>query len=132
VPDKNGSVAGPRIRRARDLLFQRPRSTGPGADGSANNHAEYCHAATLDLPEHSTLSTMARRSGSASRCAPPGPKVSSIRACRISVANARHFSTQTWPATREGRHLDYHWNGARVDYYREVTSGAVVRIDQTG
>jgi hypothetical protein len=29
----------------------------------------------------------------------------------------------------QGRHLDYHWNGARVDFYRETASGAVFRID---
>jgi len=28
----------------------------------------------------------------------------------------------------QGRHLDHHWNGARVDLYREVGSGAVYRI----
>lgn len=29
----------------------------------------------------------------------------------------------------QGRHLDYHWDGARVDFYREVGSGAVYRIE---
>ena len=28
----------------------------------------------------------------------------------------------------QGRHLDYHWNGARVDYYREPGSGAVFAV----
>jgi hypothetical protein len=28
----------------------------------------------------------------------------------------------------QGRHLDYHWDGQRVDLYREVGSGAVYRI----
>jgi hypothetical protein len=28
----------------------------------------------------------------------------------------------------QGRHLDYHWNGARVDFYREVGSGEVFRV----
>jgi len=28
----------------------------------------------------------------------------------------------------QGRHLDYHWNGARVDYYRELGSGTVYRV----
>lgn len=28
----------------------------------------------------------------------------------------------------QGRHLDYHWDGERVDLYREPTSGAVFRI----
>jgi hypothetical protein len=28
----------------------------------------------------------------------------------------------------QGRHLDYHWDGARVDLYRDAGSGAVVRI----
>lgn len=28
----------------------------------------------------------------------------------------------------QGRHLDYHWNGERVDFYREVGSGRVFRI----
>lgn len=30
---------------------------------------------------------------------------------------------------RQGRHLDYHWDGARVDFYREAGSGAVYRIE---
>lgn len=29
----------------------------------------------------------------------------------------------------QGRHLDYHWNGSRVDFYREPAVGAVYRID---
>ena len=29
---------------------------------------------------------------------------------------------------RQGRHLDYHWNGARVDYYREPDSRKVFAI----
>lgn len=29
----------------------------------------------------------------------------------------------------QGRHLDYHWNGERVDFYREAATGAVFRID---
>ncbi|MBE7184315.1 MAG: RES family NAD+ phosphorylase [Methylobacterium mesophilicum] len=29
----------------------------------------------------------------------------------------------------QGRHVDYHWDGARVDLYREVGSGAVYRIE---
>ncbi len=28
----------------------------------------------------------------------------------------------------QGRHLDYHWDGARVDFYREPATGAVFRI----
>jgi hypothetical protein len=28
----------------------------------------------------------------------------------------------------QGRHLDYHWNGARVDLYREPAAGAVYRV----
>lgn len=29
---------------------------------------------------------------------------------------------------RQGRHLDYHWDGARVDYYRDAAAGRVYRI----
>lgn len=29
----------------------------------------------------------------------------------------------------QGRHFDYHWDGERVDLYREVGSGAVYRIE---
>lgn len=29
----------------------------------------------------------------------------------------------------QGRHLDYHWNGTRVDFYREAATGDVFRID---
>jgi hypothetical protein len=28
----------------------------------------------------------------------------------------------------QGRHLDYHWDGARVDFYRDVGTGEVYRI----
>ncbi|WP_299936305.1 RES family NAD+ phosphorylase [uncultured Nitratireductor sp.] len=28
----------------------------------------------------------------------------------------------------QGRHIDYHWNGERVDFYRDAGSGAVFRI----
>jgi RES domain len=28
----------------------------------------------------------------------------------------------------QGRHLDYHWNGERVDFYRDAGSGAVFRF----
>jgi hypothetical protein len=28
----------------------------------------------------------------------------------------------------QGRHLDYHWDGARVDLYRDLSGGAVYRI----
>ena len=28
----------------------------------------------------------------------------------------------------QGRHLDYHWNGARVDFYRDGGSGEVFRV----
>jgi hypothetical protein len=33
---------------------------------------------------------------------------------------------------RQGRHLDYHWNGTRVDYYRDAGTGGVVRIGEAG
>jgi len=29
----------------------------------------------------------------------------------------------------QGRHLDYHWNGTRVDFYRDASKGEVYRID---
>lgn len=30
----------------------------------------------------------------------------------------------------QGRHLDYHWNGVRVDFYREAGTGRVFRIGE--
>lgn len=30
------------------------------------------------------------------------------------------------------RHLDYHWNGERVDYVRDLSSGEVVGLSETG
>ncbi|MBO9623948.1 MAG: RES family NAD+ phosphorylase [Sphingomonas sp.] len=32
---------------------------------------------------------------------------------------------------RQGRHLDYHWDGKRVDLYRDAASGEVFRIVET-
>jgi hypothetical protein len=31
----------------------------------------------------------------------------------------------------QGRHLDYHWDGKRVDLYREAGTGKVFRIAET-
>lgn len=33
---------------------------------------------------------------------------------------------------RQGRHLDYHWDGARVDYVRDTGAGRIFRVDMTG
>jgi hypothetical protein len=33
---------------------------------------------------------------------------------------------------RQGRHLDYHWDGERVDLYRDAASGEVFRLIETG
>jgi hypothetical protein len=33
---------------------------------------------------------------------------------------------------RQGRHLDYHWDGARIDLYRDVEAGNVYRIIRAG
>lgn len=30
----------------------------------------------------------------------------------------------------QGRHLDYHWDGVRVDFYRDAGTGAVFRVDE--
>jgi RES domain-containing protein len=30
----------------------------------------------------------------------------------------------------QGRHLDYHWNGTRVDYYRDAADGKVFEVQQ--
>jgi len=35
-------------------------------------------------------------------------------------------------APRQGRHLDYHWNGATVDLVRDAGSGAVFRVVEGG
>lgn len=32
---------------------------------------------------------------------------------------------------RQGRHLDYHWNGERVDYVRDLTAGHTFQVDQS-
>jgi hypothetical protein len=29
----------------------------------------------------------------------------------------------------QGRHLDYHWNGDRVDLYRDAGSGEIYRVN---
>lgn len=33
---------------------------------------------------------------------------------------------------RQGRHLDYHWDGERVDYVRDPAAGHTFQVDQTG
>ena len=30
---------------------------------------------------------------------------------------------------RQGRHLDYHWNGKRIDYVRDLTAGDTFQVD---
>jgi hypothetical protein len=32
----------------------------------------------------------------------------------------------------QGRHLDYHWDGARVDLIREPATGKVFRVEAPG
>jgi hypothetical protein len=51
------------------------------------------------------------------------------RASGIPVGNASRSSTRTArQIPLQGRHLDYHWDGARVDLVRDAGSGAVFRI----
>ena len=42
--------------------------------------------------------------------------------------------TSRWKGSNpaQDRHLDNHWNGARLDFYREVGRGDVYRIDEDG
>lgn len=43
-------------------------------------------------------------------------------------ACAAHFYPDLASSPRQGRHLDYHWDGRRVDLFREPASGKVYRI----
>jgi hypothetical protein len=57
------------------------------------------------------------------------PTALSTRAFGIPVANASRYSTLTARLIpSQGRHLDYHWDGERVDLVRDAGSGAVFRI----
>jgi len=54
----------------------------------------------------------------------------------ITYASVRHQSAECaalfYPdlasEARQGRHLDYHWDGSRVDYNRDAGNGEVFRI----
>jgi len=48
--------------------------------------------------------------------------------CAAATPRWRRLST----LTPKGRHLDYQWDGARVDLYRNTTSGEVFRVELGG
>lgn len=50
----------------------------------------------------------------------------SVRAAGGDCVGLFHPDRASGPT--QGRHLDYHWDGERVDLYREVGTGAVYRI----
>ena len=64
---------------------------------------------------------------------------------RASGSDGIHFPSVRYPAGRcaalfypdlasgpvQARHLDYHWDGARVDFVRDAGSGDVYRVDWT-
>lgn len=81
------------------------------------------HAAVLDPDDH----TAARALGAALRRAgAEGVIYPSVRCDSGDCVGL--FYPDLAANARQGRHLDYHWNGARVDLYREPDSGQVYRI----
>ena len=54
----------------------------------------------------------------------------------LSYQSARHpggqcialFYPDLASNVRQGRHLDYHWNGERVDFVRDASAGAIFRV----
>ena len=57
------------------------------------------------------------------------PTASSIRACADAGGECVGlFYPDGASNPVQGRHLDYHWNGERVDLYRDRSAGEVYRI----
>ena len=74
-----------------------------------------------------TIIQAARRWGW--RCGPQGPTACSTVPSAGRAANAPDCFTPTSPQTpRRDRHLDYHWDGGRIDLVRDAGRGAVFRV----
>jgi hypothetical protein len=68
----------------------------------------------------------AKRLGALAR---PARKAWSIPACAALAVNASGlFYPDGASQPVQGRHLDYHWDGERVDLYRDLSRGEVYRI----
>ncbi|MFC4350185.1 RES family NAD+ phosphorylase [Fodinicurvata halophila] len=81
------------------------------------------HAAILDPDDYGA----SQRLGQALRAAgSDGLVYPSVRCPRGDCAGLFHPDLASNP--RQGRHLDYHWNGRRVDFVRESDSGRVFAI----
>ena len=84
-------------------------------------------AAALDPDSHSAAHAL----GAALRAAgAEGVVYPSVRCPGGTCSGLFHPDLAHEP--RQGRHLDYHWDGARVDLYRDAASGEVFRLVERG
>ncbi len=124
---------------ARDDAPPRPlHGADPGSAGWTSQFRELaldstrrcmiCAAAIPRSRRRSTPTTTSSPRRSAPPCAPPDPTASSIRACAIPAGSAPGFLSRPRGDPVQGRHLDYHWDGTRVDLYRDAGSGEVFRV----
>lgn len=82
------------------------------------------HAQTLDPDSYAAsqiLATQLRDGGS------DGLVYPSVR-CRVGECVGLFYPDLAAEAV-QGRHLDYHWDGARVDFYREPGRGRVFKVE---
>ncbi len=84
-----------------------------------------CAAAILISWTRSRLPVMPHAVAAAYRCGPPTPMLSSADRSSLQMRCLVLFRPR--PESRQGRHLDYHWDGTRVDVGRDA-SGEMFRL----
>ena len=105
-----------------------PRNFGRSCSTSTPN-CMISEAAILPFKRRSTRTDMWKARTSACGCGLEAPMASSTRAFVAKAANASDSFIPTAPQIPfRGGDLDYHWDGARVDLYRDLGSGEVYRI----
>lgn len=85
--------------------------------------ADPAHAATLDPDDYAVAQRLGRRLRAAHANGVVYPSVRCEGGECVGL-----FYPDLAGAALQGRHLDYHWNGERVDFYREAGSGQVYEI----
>ena len=131
-PFRGGAARDHPPSRSASWRARKSRPAGPRSSASSCSMSRpgctICAAMPLTRQRSTpTITLPARRS--ARSCAPPARTASPIRACAARAAIASGCSIPDLAANPvQGRHLDYHWDGTRVDLYRDAGAAKVFRI----
>ena len=113
--------------RARKSRPAGPRSSARSCSTSRRS-CTIC--AAMPLARQRSTPTITREPGARRRsCAPRVRTASPIRACAVAGGECVGLFYPDLAANPvQGRHLDYHWDGTRVDLYRDAGAAKVFRI----